>query len=271
MLVLLASIRMTAYTRLFLLRFRTVSNYRMAALSGIMTQLFWGILISETLIAFSKGHTHSAISSMSTMEIRNYIWVQQATFGFAMIRTDPMFEVSVRTGTVGYELTRPMGLFGSLYSRLLGQVFGGVITRTIPFMLIAMIFLELKFPEMPIAWILSFFGAGMLAALFCTLYSLVLMLTEFSEGIRLSLQSFIALGSGLIVPLVYFPKSLQSVSMLLPFQFLIDFPCRVYLGHVSQSEYLELILIFFVWMITLLGLGHLFARAVSNRAIINGG
>ncbi|NQT85942.1 ABC-2 type transporter, partial [bacterium] len=69
---------MRAYWAIVSARFRTLLQYRAAALAGCSTQLFWGIIRVMIFTAFYES-TRSA-QPMSVAETITYIWLGQAMF-----------------------------------------------------------------------------------------------------------------------------------------------------------------------------------------------
>ena len=69
---------MKSYLSYFKLKFKTGLQYRAAALAGISTQLFFGIVYISVYIAFYE--SDSASLPMPIGELVSYLWLNQAFF-----------------------------------------------------------------------------------------------------------------------------------------------------------------------------------------------
>ena len=90
------------YFSVFMMRFRIETQYRGAALGGIITQLFFGIM----LVALYKSLYENAPQSVPLTQTVTYVWLQQSCFRM-LLSTDTELMQSVRTGGIGYEMCRP--------------------------------------------------------------------------------------------------------------------------------------------------------------------
>ena len=70
---------MTGYRAILSARFRTLLQYRVAAIAGIGTQIFWGLILVMVLEAFYRSTT--APQPMTIEEVRTYVWLGQAFLG----------------------------------------------------------------------------------------------------------------------------------------------------------------------------------------------
>ena len=69
---------MTLYINYFKLRIMSFIQYRVAALAGLTTQFFWGIMLIFIYIAF---YTYgSEVDSISLSQIITYTWLHQAFY-----------------------------------------------------------------------------------------------------------------------------------------------------------------------------------------------
>ena len=95
---------MTAHLALMSARFRMLLQYRAAAMAGMSTQLFWGLIRVMIFEAFYRSSV--AIHPMSYPEVVNYVWLGQAMFALLPWWMDAEIRNMVRSGTVVYELVR---------------------------------------------------------------------------------------------------------------------------------------------------------------------
>jgi ABC-2 type transport system permease protein len=81
----------------------------------------------------------------------------------------------------------------------------------------------------------------------------------------------VELFSGLLIPLSYFPKPLQTISHWLPFEHIAYTPLQIYLGKLSIAEACLALAKEFVWIALLLWLGHLWWNRATQKITIHGG
>ncbi len=93
---------MKPYLAILSSRFRTLLQYRTAALAGAGTQVFFGLLRVMIFDAFYRSST--APQPMSSGQVTTYIWLGQAMMMLMMINVDPEIAAMVRTGSVAYEM-----------------------------------------------------------------------------------------------------------------------------------------------------------------------
>ena len=121
---------MKAYYAVFRLRRRMETQYRAAAVGGIVCQIFFGLVLIALYRALYEGRPQSMpFSSIST-----YVWLQQAFFRM-LLASDAELMDKVRTGGIAYDLCRPVSLYGFYYARILAQKLMGSLLRAAPMLL----------------------------------------------------------------------------------------------------------------------------------------
>ena len=91
-------------------------QYRIAALAGVATQFAWGGLSLLLYAAFYRADPDAF--PMTYPAFSTYIWLQQAFLAFFMTwYYDAALLSSIQDGTVAYELTRPIDLYGMWFTR----------------------------------------------------------------------------------------------------------------------------------------------------------
>ena len=77
--------------------------------------------------------------------------------------------------------------------------------------------------------------------------------------------------SGLILPVPLMPQWLQAIVNVLPFRLAVDFPFRVWTGHIPLAQAGPGLLTQLVWLTVLLVTGEFCMRRVVRRAVVQGG
>lgn len=264
--------RWRPYVAIFGARFRALLQYRAAALAGLATQVFWGVVRVMIFTAFYAVST--APQPMTLAEVITYVWLTQALLLVLPWRPDPDVEQLVRSGNVAYELVRPVGLYGLWFARALAQRTAPAFLRCLPMVVIAYAFLGLAPPASAtsaLAFAGSIVATVVLSAAFTTLLSVTVLLTVSGRGVHVLMTSVVNLLSGALVPLPLFPGWLQAIANALPFRGLMDTPFRLYMGHLQAGDALVAVAHQVGWTLALvLGGRWLLARAL-RRVVVQGG
>ena len=253
-------------------RFRALLQYRAAAIAGFGTQLFWGLLRIAIFTAFYRSTNRPQPLPLADMV--SYIWLSQAMFALAMWNVDTDVRGMIRSGTVAYEMLRPLDLYGLWFSRALAARIAPTLLRAIPMFLVAGLFFDLHAPPTIgalLAWVLATCGAFALAAAFSTLLTITLLYTVSGDGISRLAPTVMYIFSGLLIPIPLMPTWAQPVVNFLPFRAIMDTPFRLYTGNIPLSRLPATLLHQVAWMLVLIWLGRLLLRHATRRLIVQGG
>lgn len=257
--------RFPAYGAVLGARFRTLLQYRAAAAAGFATQLFWGLIRAAIFTAFYQSGAGDR-QPMSLPEVIDYIWLVQAMLMLQPWGVDPDVWSMVRTGTVAYELLRPVDLYWFWFTRTVAQRTAPMLLRALPMFLVAGLFLGLRPPASPEAALgsaLCTVAAVALSSALSTLVLLSLLWTVSGEGVSRLMPAASMIFSGILLPLPLFPEWAQPVLQALPFRGLADLPFRVYIGHIPLSGLAGALLHQLLWTAALVWLG----RRVLDRGL----
>jgi ABC-2 type transport system permease protein len=272
---------MTPYRAIISARFRMLLQYRIAALAGVWTQVFFGCVLIMIYEAFYRSST-ADVQPMAFAQVATYVWLGQALLAMLPWNTDSEIAAMIRSGSVVYELCRPIDLYALWYARAVAQRTAPTILRAVPLTIVAGLVLPaIGFPEWRLAPPASPEAAlGFVAALACslalgcaitTLLHISLMWTIGGTGIVLLVSTLVLLLSGMLIPLPLFPDAVRAVIEWLPFAGLADLPFRVYAGHVTGGEIALVLARQLGWTIALIALGRiLIARGVRVLTVQGG-
>jgi ABC-2 type transport system permease protein len=119
-------------------RFRMMLQYRAAALAGMGTQVFWGLVRVMVLEAFYRSATSATVLPMNLREVCAYLWLGQAFLAMLPWNIDLEIRQLVRNGAIAYELARPADLYWLWFARSLAWRTAPTTLRAIPIFLFAM-------------------------------------------------------------------------------------------------------------------------------------
>ncbi len=267
---------MKKYLSFFRIRFAAGLQYRAAAWAGVSTQFAWGFMTILMFKAFYKS-TPDAFP-MEFSQLSGYIWLQQAFLGMFMAWFfDNDLIQSVESGSIAYELCRPMSLYAMWYTKNVAVRLSRTLLRFFPILLVA-VFLPspygLPAPAGAVPFILflvsMILGMGVLVS-FSMLIYISMFYTVSSIGVRALAVSTVEFFSGALIPIPFFPDPMQRVLNLLPFASTQSTPFLIYVGHIPVSEALPSIALQALWLVVLTAAGIVWMRTSLRRVVVQGG
>ena len=263
---------MSSYAAILSANFRILLQYRAAAIAGLATQLFWGLIRVMIFEAFYRSTT--ADQPMNLDQVTTYIWLGQAFIMLLPWNLDRQIHDLIRSGLVGYELLRPVDLYNLWFARALAFRTAPTLLRALPILTLALLFFGMGPPDSVaagVAFAFSMIGALLISCAFTTLLSITLMWTVSGQGVASVGAVSVTILTGMIVPIPFFPDWAQTIINVLPFRGIVDTPYRLYLGHIPASDALYHLGHQLVWTIVLILIGRwLLARGV-RRLVMQGG
>lgn len=267
---------MKPYFSLLRVRFLNGLQYRAAALGGLTTQFFWGVMAILIYQAFYQNGGKAP--SMGFSQLVTYIWLQQALLALIMLY-DWDYELfdMIMNGGISYELCRPCQLYGLWYAKLLSKRLSSATLRFSPIILIGFVVpapYRMSLPENPGAFLL-FLVTMMLGVLLLVAISMLIYISVFKTLSPIGSMAFIGIigefFSGSTIPVPLMPDWLQKVCYFLPFRWTADLPLRVYSGNIGLAEAGLSVGVQLIWLILLAGAGIILMRRVTRRIVIQGG
>jgi len=267
---------MRPYVSLLRVRFLNGLQYRAAALGGLTTQFFWGIM----LVFIYKAFYGDAASSNGFLykDLVTMTWLQQAFLSFFMLYDwDGEMLDMILTGNISYELCRPVNLYQVWYVKLLSKRLSMAALRFAPILMIAFFMpypYNLSLPHslvsLSLYLITLFLGLFLLVAISMLIY-ISIFKTMSPIG---SMTVFGLLGEffgGMTIPIPLMPAWLQNICMMMPFRWIGDLPPRVYSGHIGTRDAVVGIAVQLAWIALLTAIGSLSMKRITRLSAVQGG
>lgn len=252
--------------------FRRATTYRGALVAGILTNAFFGALVSFVYIAlYADG---DAVAGLTLHDAISYGWATQAliSIGAGWVTSTEIAQ-SIRTGDVITDLMRPWSFFLAWLSRSIGERLFNLLSRGSLTYLIGVLYFGARVPG-PFD-LLAFVPAVALALVVSFGFSFLVNLSAFwlldSTGVQLLANVVLGFFSGFLLPLAFFPPTLQAVAFALPFQAITSLPARIFLGQVAPAELPVALLIQLGWAGALCALGLAAQAAALHKVVVQGG
>lgn len=267
------------YQAVFRARFQLLLQYRAAALAGFGTQCWWGAIKVMIFAAFLAGPVASPMTLRQTVD---YVWLGQAFLMLLPWSADPELARMVRSGDIAYERLRPVDAYAYWYARAVARRTATPLLRAVPMVLVT----GLVLPSLgygrwglgPPAGLgaLLLFVASMalvvaLSSAFSTLLDVLVVMTLSERGVNILVAPLAIVFSGSLIPLPLLPGWLQPFMQYQPFAGLLDFPLRIYSGHLRDWSAVAALGRQAVWALLLVALGRTLMRRAMARLQTQGG
>lgn len=264
------------YITFFRIRFTAGLQYRAAALAGIATQFAWGLFTVLLYKAFWEGDPDSF--PMGIAQVSTYMWLRQAFLAlFNSWQTDSSILSDITGGNIAYELTRPLDLYAMWFTKTISVRLANATLRFLPVLLVASL---VPYPygiSLPAGFV-GFFGflITMVLGVFvtCALVMFIYILTFFTmqpQGVRIVFNAITDFCAGDQIPLPFLPVGLATVLEYTPFAAMLNYPFRIYSGHIAGSAIGQCILLQVFWLIVLVILGSFLLKRALRQTVIQGG
>lgn len=267
---------MKQYLSFFKIRLIAGLQYRTAAWSAIVTQLAWG---GMTLLMYAAFYRSSANAfPMSFEQLSSYIWLQQALLSMFMIWgfDNDIFD-SISSGGVTYELCRPCDVYTMWFVKNMAMRLSRAFLRFLPVLLVGAVLpkpFNLTLPASPAhfaLFLISLSVGFLLVVSFLMLIYISAFHTISPVGIKILSSTLADFLCGNVLPIPFFPKTVQTVFNILPFASMQNTPFLIYVGYTDVHEAVSKILLQLVWLVLLTLLGKVFMRSSLHRVVLQGG
>ena len=212
-------------------------NFLLEVVSGIVASL----IVVFLWLAVYRSAARQVIGEYSVAEMVTYI------LGGGLINTfilntanNPETSTSIQNGTLSALLTQPIHPYAVWWVRDLGSKLFFLALGLISYIIIWFFFRQyILLPAA--AHYLALFGvalalAAILQFLLFQALSLLAFWMENTNGMRFAMRVIMEVVGGAIIPLSFFPRTLQAVFAAMPFPYLVYLPMRLYLGKISPPQ-----------------------------------
>ena len=251
--------------------FRRAAVYRSAYLFGMVTNAFFGALLTYMYRAlYTSG---GGVAGWTVEDAVSYTWTTQSliSIGGAWISFDIMG--TIKTGEVVTDLSRPWNFLGYWLSRSLGERAYNLLLRASLTYLVGIVAFGARIPSP--AKLAAFLVAMMLAILVAFAFSFIINLSGFwlidATGILYMANIVLMFFSGFLVPLAFFPPALQAIANVLPFQAITSIPAQIWLGKIPAGALLATLSVQFGWAVVLMAAASIILHFAMRKVVIQGG
>lgn len=263
---------MRLYWELAVRGFQRAAAYRTAAISGAITNTFFGFLRAYVFIALYEVRPDAG--GYSLQDALTFTFLTQGMAALIEMWSWWRIAETVQTGQIATDLSRPFDYefywLAQDYGRALFQFF----LRSVPPFVVGMIAFGAALPPDAILW-LALVPSLVLAVTVSFAWRFCLNLTAFwlldYRGVAGMSNLVAILLSGFMVPIAMFPDSIRTVVYVLPFASMVAIPIDVFLGKLRGEELAAALVLQAFWAVAMLWFGRLVLAAALRKLVVQGG
>jgi len=214
---------------------------------------------------------------MTLSQTVTYMWLQQVLLIlFSVVFTDSEIESSIESGTITYELVRPVGLYERWFSRACASRVAFTVFR-LPLLLIVFLLPEPYGISLPpdIFQMMMFFPSVILALGVTVSFTMIMYVTMFYTisfgGVYVMVIAATAFLTGAVVPFPFLPSPVQAILEVLPFAAMQNMPLRIYSGNIAGIDAVKGIMFQIFWLVILITTGKFLMRRALTKVTVQGG
>lgn len=248
--------------------YRRQAIYRLALVSGLVTNAFFGVIRTSVFSALYRDR--AAVGGLARGDVLTYIWLLEGLFGVVWASWIWEFAESVRSGDFAIDLLRP----GDPYLRLaafdLGRSLNVLLTRLGPALALAALLLPLHLPTTPggvVALAVSLTMAAVIAFHVRLLFAMTAFWTPDYKAAYSLIVPVLYLASGFVIPTNYFPAAVRGLVEASPLFALMMAPVRVAIGQSVATALASQT----VWLLVLGTASRAVLALASRRLVVHGG
>jgi ABC-2 type transport system permease protein len=261
------------FLRLVVAGFRRQSQYRLAMLAGLATNVVFGFIRAAILLA-AVASAGGAIGGYRAGSMSTYVWLSQGLIGAVALFGWTEISQRVRTGDIAVDLARPVDLQTAYLAADLGRAAHTFLPRGLPSVLVGAATVGLVLPARPASYLLGLVSVllGVAISFYCrfavNLVSFWLVEIRGVISLYIVTASFL---SGLYVPVHLFPHWLAVLAAATPFPSVLQTPIDVLSGYLTGTDALQAVGIQLGWLVACGALGRLLMAAGHRRLVVQGG
>jgi ABC-2 type transport system permease protein len=246
--------------------------YRLRYYTGIVTYL---IYVTVYYFIWKAIYTHStSLEGFDFSHMLTYIAVGWIIRSFYFNNIDQDMAYAVAEGKLAMDLIKPVNPQLMYVAQALGESLFRLGMLTVPTALVLLVVYPIRRPA-SLTHFLGFFASAMLSFLIVAGINFAVgtfaIRLKSILGLLRAKYFLLELFSGLLIPISFFPRVVQDIFSVLPFQYVSYIPVLIYLGKISGLGILRALALQVFWIFALLTVGDALWRWSSRKITIQGG
>lgn len=261
-----------AYLYLIKIRILTSLAYRFELIFALLKQIMFitlNVLLWKTLFS-----NKTVISGVTFEQMLTFTILMAFLSNVYVHGIEGKLRQRIRMGDVAIDYIKPINVFAMFFAEDLGAIAVNLMQRFLPLLIIFCVFIKIPLPVTAIHFILffasAFFGfliLWLLSAIFGLLYFWIIDLGPLGT-IKDNIVAFL---SGSMIPIWFFPKEFQDISVFLPFIYTYQAPVDIFIGKTSIQHALFVIAIQMIWCVIFFIIFSILSKKASRNVMVQGG
>lgn len=257
------------YLALARLGFRRQFAYLQAALWGLVTNLFFGLLRISILLALFDGRPQ--VAGLTGGDAVTYVALTQTFIASFSLFGWAEFMRTIHRGEVATDLLRPLDLLASWAAQDAGRAAGQFVLRGLPMLVLFALLWGARMPALPPETLLSVVPAWACGFAYRFLVNCAAFWSPDAVGIGRFAWVLLGLGCGFLMPLRLFPDWLRAALAWTPFPSMLNTTVELWLGLKTGAAAWGALGVQMGWTVALLGLCAWVLRRGLGRLEVAGG
>lgn len=266
---------MMVYTSFIRNAFLAMLAYRLRYYTGIITYLlFVSVHYFIWRAVFADLPPDATIHGFTLAQMITYVAVGWIARSLYFSNIDEEVDDLVRTGQISVYLLRPVSFHAMMMSQAAGESLFRLCFFSLPIGLVILWAFPVSPPETFAAFLLFLLATAGSFIIFAEINFLVGLLafaTKSTQGVMRAKYYLVQLLSGLLLPLTFFPQSIQQILAVLPFKAITYVPLTLYLGKATNGEIVLLLAEQLLWCVVFVALSEYFWSRATASLTLQGG
>jgi ABC-2 type transport system permease protein len=266
---------MRAYGYLIKMRILMALAYRFEVWIGMVGDII--MLAASVYIwkaAYGTGSLGSGASLVGLESMVTYTVISVLLASVFQTGVQNTIYSQVREGNIALDFMRPLPLLGIYLSDDLGSMVSALVNKAVPLLVAAVLLFGFPLPA-GVGAFAGFLVSCLLSFAILWLMSAMVGLVSFwvaeLGNLGMVKDAIVRILSGSLVPLWFFPGSVQRVSEWLPFQYTYQTPIGIYIGIMPVGDAVKAIGIQAIWVVILTLLLMWIWKNARGKVMVQGG
>jgi viologen exporter family transport system permease protein len=252
--------------------FVNILAFRLRYFTGIITYFLNVTVYYFIWTAVFRSSAHLAGYTLAQMI--TYVSVGWIIRSFYWNTIDQEMAYEVIEGKIAMDFIKPVSIQWMWIFRAMGESAFRLVLLTLPTAVIVAFIFPVQGPSSRENFLLFLIGVlgsfFLMSAINFMIGTCAIPLKSILALIRAKYW-LIELLSGLLIPVSFFPGSLQKIMAWLPFEHIAYTPLQIYLGKLDRMHAMRALAVQWLWVVALLALASLWWNRASRKITIHGG
>lgn len=248
-------------------------QYRLPFFISLLSRGFTVLVTYYLWRAIYNSSPNDMLGGFNFMEMTSYVIVSFFTTTMISSVGTNQIAYEITDGSIAMNLIKPISYRTYIFSMSLGNLFTNSFIMGFPFLLL---FTILGWIQMPLVGGFMFYLISIILSFtvmfffgFC--FAMLAFYTTYFFGLNMAKEVAIKFFSGSMIPLTFFPDSVENIFRFLPFASMNYTPVMIYLGKISGSDIYYAMGLQVIWIVVLYLLSNLLWNHAIKRLTILGG